>query len=62
MPMRQTRRCFLAGLALAGAAGHDRLHALRLHENGTIKPTPQAISVDGADWQFSHETKRELKA
>jgi NitT/TauT family transport system substrate-binding protein len=39
-----------------------RFFALRLHEIGMIKSTPQAIIADGTDWRFLNELKRELKA
>ena len=39
-----------------------RYYALRLHEVGFIKSSPQKIIADGADWQFLNEIKRELKA
>jgi NitT/TauT family transport system substrate-binding protein len=39
-----------------------RFYALRLHELGMIKGTPQRILADGADWRFFEELKRELKA
>jgi len=39
-----------------------RFHALRLHELGMIKGTPQKIIADGADWRFLNEIRRELKA
>ena len=39
-----------------------RFHALRLHEVGMIKSTPQKIITQGADWRFLNELKRELKA
>lgn len=39
-----------------------RFHALRLHEVGIIKSTPQAIIARGTDWRFLWELKRELKA
>jgi NitT/TauT family transport system substrate-binding protein len=39
-----------------------RFHALRLHEAGMIKSTPQKILGQGADWQFLNELKTELKA
>jgi NitT/TauT family transport system substrate-binding protein len=38
-----------------------RFYALRLHEIGTIKRTPQQIIADGADWRFLNELKSELK-
>jgi NitT/TauT family transport system substrate-binding protein len=39
-----------------------RFHALRLHEVGMIKSTPQQIIARGSDWRFLNELKRELKA
>jgi len=39
-----------------------RFYALRLHELGMIKTNPQKIIVDGTDWRFLNELKRELKA
>jgi NitT/TauT family transport system substrate-binding protein len=39
-----------------------RFYALRLHEVGMIKSTPQKILDQGADWRFLNELKRELKA
>jgi len=39
-----------------------RFYALRLHEVGFIKATPQKIIADGTDWRFLNELKRELKA
>ena len=39
-----------------------RFYALRLHEAGFIKSSPQKIIADGADWSFLDELKRELKA
>jgi NitT/TauT family transport system substrate-binding protein len=39
-----------------------RFYALRLHEAGLIKSTPQKIIADGTDWRFLDELKRELKA
>jgi len=38
-----------------------RFYALRLHEVGMIKSTPQKIIADGTDWCFLNELKRELK-
>jgi NitT/TauT family transport system substrate-binding protein len=42
----------------------DTVHfyALRLHEVGMIKSTPQTIIANGTDWRFLNEVKRELKA
>ena len=39
-----------------------RFYALRLHEAGMIRSTPQKIIAEGTDWRFLNELKRELKA
>ena len=39
-----------------------RFHALRLHEVGMIKSTPNGLITRGTDWRFLNEIKRELKA
>jgi NitT/TauT family transport system substrate-binding protein len=39
-----------------------RWYALRLHEVGLIKSSPQKILAEGTDWRFLNELKRELKA
>ena len=39
-----------------------RFYALRMHEIGFIKSSPQKIIADGTDWRFLNELKRELKA
>jgi NitT/TauT family transport system substrate-binding protein len=39
-----------------------RFYALRLHELGMIKSSPQKIIAEGTDWRFFNELKRELKA
>jgi NitT/TauT family transport system substrate-binding protein len=39
-----------------------RFYALRLHEIGAVKSSPQKIIADGTDWRFLEEVKRELKA
>ena len=39
-----------------------RFYALRLHEIGMIKSTPQKIIAGSTDWRFFNELKRELKA
>ena len=39
-----------------------RFFALRLHEAGMIKSSPNALLADGTDWRFLNELKRELKA
>jgi len=38
-----------------------RYYALRLHETGFIKSTPQKIIAEATDWRFLDEIKRELK-
>ena len=38
-----------------------RFYALRLHEVGMIKSSPQKIIAQGTDWRFLNELKRELK-
>jgi NitT/TauT family transport system substrate-binding protein len=38
-----------------------RFYALRLHEVGFIKSTPQKIIAENTDWRFLNELKRELK-
>jgi NitT/TauT family transport system substrate-binding protein len=39
-----------------------RFYALRMHETGFTKSSPQKIIADGTDWRFLDELKRELKA
>ena len=39
-----------------------RFYALRLHEVGMIKSSPQKIISQGTDWRFIQELKKELKA
>jgi len=39
-----------------------RFYAVRLHEAGFIKSSPQKIIAQGTDWRFVNELKRELKA
>jgi NitT/TauT family transport system substrate-binding protein len=39
-----------------------RFYALRLHEVGFVKSSPQKIIAEGTDWRFLDELKRELKA
>jgi NitT/TauT family transport system substrate-binding protein len=38
-----------------------RFYALRLHEAGMIRSTPQKIIAEGTDWRFLNELKQELK-
>jgi NitT/TauT family transport system substrate-binding protein len=38
-----------------------RFYALRLHEAGMIKSSPQKLIADGTDWRFINELKKELK-
>ena len=39
-----------------------RFYALRLHDLGFVKSSPQKIIADGTDWRFLEELKPELKA
>ncbi len=39
-----------------------RFYALRLHEAGMIRSSPNQILAEGTDWRFLNELKRELKA
>jgi NitT/TauT family transport system substrate-binding protein len=39
-----------------------RFYALRLHEVGFVKSSPQKIIAEGTDWRFLDELKRDLKA
>ncbi|MGH6916442.1 MAG: ABC transporter substrate-binding protein [Geminicoccaceae bacterium] len=39
-----------------------RFYALRLHEAGMIRSTPNQLIAQGTDWRFLNELKRELKA
>jgi NitT/TauT family transport system substrate-binding protein len=39
-----------------------RFHALRLHEAGMIKSTPQNLIARGTDWRFLNDLRKELKA
>ena len=39
-----------------------RFYALRLHEIGMIKSSPNQLIAEGTDWRFLNELKRELKA
>jgi NitT/TauT family transport system substrate-binding protein len=39
-----------------------RFFALRLHEVGMIRSTPNQLIAKGTDWRFLNELKRELKA
>jgi len=38
-----------------------RFYALRLHEGGMIKSTPQKMLAQATDWRFFNELKKELK-
>jgi NitT/TauT family transport system substrate-binding protein len=38
-----------------------RFYALRLHEAGMIKSTPQKLIAQGTDWRFLNALKKELK-
>ena len=39
-----------------------RFYALRLHEVGMLKMTPQKLIAQSTDWRFLNELKKELKA
>jgi hypothetical protein len=39
------------------APRHIRFYALRLHEAGMIKGSPQKIIADGTDWRFLNEAQ-----
>jgi NitT/TauT family transport system substrate-binding protein len=39
-----------------------RFYALRLHEAGMIKSTPQKLIAQATDWRFFDQIRRELKA
>ncbi|TIX54465.1 MAG: ABC transporter substrate-binding protein, partial [Mesorhizobium sp.] len=36
-------------------------YALRMHETGMVKSSPQEIIANGTDWRFLNELKREMK-
>jgi NitT/TauT family transport system substrate-binding protein len=38
-----------------------RFYALRLHEVGMIKSSPQKIIAEGTEWRFLTELQKELK-
>jgi NitT/TauT family transport system substrate-binding protein len=38
-----------------------RFYALRLHEVGMLKSSPQKLMAQGTDWRFFNELKKELK-
>ena len=38
-----------------------RFYALRLHEVGMIKSSPQKLIAQGTDWRFIKELKKEMK-
>jgi NitT/TauT family transport system substrate-binding protein len=38
-----------------------RFYALRLHEVGMLKSSPQKIIAQSTDWRFFNELKKELK-
>ena len=46
----------------AGPEDTLRFHALRLHEVGLIKSTPNKLIAAGSDWRFLNQIKMELKA
>ena len=57
---------WIIGFVVLGGALFDpdasmRFYALRLHEAGMIKSSPQKIIAQGTDWRFITELKNELK-
>jgi NitT/TauT family transport system substrate-binding protein len=38
-----------------------RFYALRMHELGMLKRSPQQLITQGTDWRFLTELKKELK-
>jgi NitT/TauT family transport system substrate-binding protein len=38
-----------------------RFHAVRLHETGMVKSSPQKLIAQGTDWRFLNELKKEMK-
>ena len=38
-----------------------RFYALRLHEAGMIKSSPQKLIAEGTDWRFFNALKKEMK-
>jgi len=38
-----------------------RFYALRLHEAGMIKSSPQRLIAQGTDWRFLKELKKEMQ-
>jgi NitT/TauT family transport system substrate-binding protein len=38
-----------------------RFYALRLHESGMVKSSPQKLIAQGTDWRFLNALKQELK-
>lgn len=46
----------------ASAEDTLRFHALRLHEVGMIKASPNKLVARGTDWRFLNELKKELTA
>ena len=38
-----------------------RFYALRLHEVGMVKSSPQKLIAEGTDWRFLTEIKEELQ-
>ena len=38
-----------------------RFYALRLHEIGMIKSTPQKLMAQGSDWRVLNALKKEMK-
>jgi len=45
-----------------GAEDSVRFYALRLHDLGFVKSSPQKVLAEGTDFRFFDQLKRELKA
>jgi NitT/TauT family transport system substrate-binding protein len=61
MALQMLRDIPYAGWRDYDAEDTIRFYALRLHEAGMIKSSPQKIIAQGTDWRFINELKKELK-
>jgi NitT/TauT family transport system substrate-binding protein len=61
-PSRPSPRCHSPAGREFDPEDSLRLFALRLHEVGMIKSSPNALLAAGTDWRFLNELERELKA
>ena len=60
--LQHAERNPLRQVARVRSRGHVRFYALRLHEAGMIKTSPQKIIAQGTDWRILRELKKELKS